>query len=679
MGQRFPFATFGGSGGGSSSAGSNGAGKKSASGLKPNTPANLIDLSDGSTVETGNADAQGKITFAFSPLPGRNYVVDGSVRLSAGSGAVVAPAAPTMTLTAGNGQVSIAWTDGATGGSAITSHKLYRGTVSGSLSLVGTITTASPYVDAGLTNGTAYFYQLTAVNGAGESVRSAEATTTPNAVTPFSLSQFPPAAILDRDPAVGVTTSLGKVTSFAAKQGTSTLVPTTANDQPTLITTTIAPAVPAIQFNGLTGGNRLAATDETFAEKWWDVLVLERPNANQNAVASEKRIMSTVRAGDGFTANVTLRNVTQDAEQDDLVFTDYGGGTGVGIPGVFPKASRRMFTIRSDYPQRYARSAIGESGPASGGASATGTQTRFGGFASTGGEAAFSLLRHTRLDAAQLPGNYEQLYNAILAEGLYAWQYGLVDLLPSDHPFKLRAPRSTDYYPHSLALWIMGTSIAKGWGDAMFTVVPNNALGTKIFSGGVGNTNSANNLTRFLAGNDIDTASSSGASIAIQRQRIFCCGDMATNDGGDGIPWDGAGGSKANIAAMVGPQETGQGVAAGGGRIIVTGFWYGNGNDGTGGLRSPFASAITKNQELKALYPNYFLDVGAALAADAAPGGLSPDAAAYAANVIPAAYRANGTDQLHLNTAGYTRAARIIVAFIQSKGWFPSIALPFAA
>jgi len=44
---------------------------------------------------------------------------------------VTAPDAPTVTLTAGDGQVTIAWVDGSDNGSAITSHKLYRGDGSG--------------------------------------------------------------------------------------------------------------------------------------------------------------------------------------------------------------------------------------------------------------------------------------------------------------------------------------------------------------------------------------------------------------------------------------------------------------------------------------------------------------------------------------------------------------------
>ncbi len=171
-------------GAGAGSATTDTSGRPSASGLKPGTSASLFNVTaGGGALETVTVDAQGKATFTTVKQPGQSYVIDGTARLDAGPGQVVAPAAPTMTLSAGNGQVTIGWADGANGGSAITSHGLYRGTTSGNLQLVGFITTGSPYVDTGLTNGTPYIYQLSAKNGAGESVRTAEATATPSAIT----------------------------------------------------------------------------------------------------------------------------------------------------------------------------------------------------------------------------------------------------------------------------------------------------------------------------------------------------------------------------------------------------------------------------------------------------------------------------------------------------------------
>jgi beta-lactamase superfamily II metal-dependent hydrolase len=89
------------------------------------------------------------------------------------------PAAPTgLTATAGNAQVSLSWT-AATGA---TSYYVKRATATGGpYTLVASGVTATTYTNTGLTNGTTYFYVVSAVNGAGESPNSNEASATPTA------------------------------------------------------------------------------------------------------------------------------------------------------------------------------------------------------------------------------------------------------------------------------------------------------------------------------------------------------------------------------------------------------------------------------------------------------------------------------------------------------------------
>ena len=99
-----------------------------------------------------------------------------------GSGApATAPAAPGLTATAGNAQVALSWTAPADGGSPITGYRLYRGTTSGSLSLYQSLGTGTTYTDTAVTNGTTYFYAVSAVNAIGEGSRSAERSATPTA------------------------------------------------------------------------------------------------------------------------------------------------------------------------------------------------------------------------------------------------------------------------------------------------------------------------------------------------------------------------------------------------------------------------------------------------------------------------------------------------------------------
>ena len=92
------------------------------------------------------------------------------------------PSAPTsLTATAGSGQVSLNWT--ASPGAS--SYNIYRGTSSGgeSSTAVATGVTGTSYNNTGLTNGTKYYYKITASNGSGTSGYSSEASATPAAVT----------------------------------------------------------------------------------------------------------------------------------------------------------------------------------------------------------------------------------------------------------------------------------------------------------------------------------------------------------------------------------------------------------------------------------------------------------------------------------------------------------------
>jgi fibronectin type 3 domain-containing protein len=89
-----------------------------------------------------------------------------------------APAAPqNLAATGGDQQVSLTWT----ASTGATSYNVKRAAVSG-----GPYTTvASPagatYTDTSLTNGTTYYYVVTAVNTVGESANSNQASATPNA------------------------------------------------------------------------------------------------------------------------------------------------------------------------------------------------------------------------------------------------------------------------------------------------------------------------------------------------------------------------------------------------------------------------------------------------------------------------------------------------------------------
>ena len=95
---------------------------------------------------------------------------------------VTVPAPPSgLVATAGNAQVSLSWTAAA----GATSYNVLRSTTKGSgYRSVATGVTSPSYVNTGLTNGTTYYYVVTATNSAGTSGYSNEASATPKVTVP---------------------------------------------------------------------------------------------------------------------------------------------------------------------------------------------------------------------------------------------------------------------------------------------------------------------------------------------------------------------------------------------------------------------------------------------------------------------------------------------------------------
>ena len=96
-----------------------------------------------------------------------------------GTGGGNPPSAPTgLTATAGDKQVSLTWN----ASSGATSYNVKRATTSGGPYTQVANATVTNDTDASLTNGTKYYYVVTAVNANGESGNSSEASATPNVV-----------------------------------------------------------------------------------------------------------------------------------------------------------------------------------------------------------------------------------------------------------------------------------------------------------------------------------------------------------------------------------------------------------------------------------------------------------------------------------------------------------------
>ncbi len=87
------------------------------------------------------------------------------------------PGAPgSLAATAGNAQISLTWT----AASGATGYRVHRGTASGGpYTIIQSNLAGTSFTNTGLTNGTAYYYVVTATNGAGEGPASNEASATP--------------------------------------------------------------------------------------------------------------------------------------------------------------------------------------------------------------------------------------------------------------------------------------------------------------------------------------------------------------------------------------------------------------------------------------------------------------------------------------------------------------------
>ena len=85
-----------------------------------------------------------------------------------------------LTVSAGDGQATLSWSPPADdGGSSVTNYTVYRGVASGLEDILARTPTVLTYTDLGLTNGVTYYYEVAAINKAGEGPKSNEANVTP--------------------------------------------------------------------------------------------------------------------------------------------------------------------------------------------------------------------------------------------------------------------------------------------------------------------------------------------------------------------------------------------------------------------------------------------------------------------------------------------------------------------
>jgi len=231
--------------------------------------------------------------FAATAVNNKIYVAGGGNNTSVLSSVeeftppVIIPSAPTgLTATAGNAAVDLSWSTVQNA----TSYQVKRATTEGGpYTTIASEITESTYTDTGLTNGTTYYYVVTAVNSAGESANSNEASATPQEPAPGVPTNLTAAAgdaqvVLSWDAVTGAagynvkraTTAGGPYTIIA-----SDVTELTYTDTGLTNGTTYYYVVSALNAGGeSTDSNEASATPERTGANW-AILVLTMTNGSE--------------------------------------------------------------------------------------------------------------------------------------------------------------------------------------------------------------------------------------------------------------------------------------------------------------------------------------------------------------------------------------------------------------
>lgn len=260
--------------------------------------------------------------------------------------ATTAPGAPTIgTATAGNASATLTWTAPASnGGSAITGYtvRAFAGTVlARTQAVTGNVGTV---VVTGLTNGTAYTFDVAAINAAGTGGFSARtAAFTPTAgdvVAPTVTARTPAAASVSVSQTANMTATFSEATTgvtgtnFQLRLGTSptaTVVPAVVSYNVLTRVATLNPSVTLtadrVYTASLTGirdaaGNTMANTTWTFTTGPNPTITAQTPASGATAVQRNSNVTATFsEAITGFTVagKVRIQRVSTGADVSSVV------------------------------------------------------------------------------------------------------------------------------------------------------------------------------------------------------------------------------------------------------------------------------------------------------------------------------------------------------------------------
>ncbi len=194
------------------------------------------------------------------------------------------PTTPTGLLaTVGNAQVILTWTASANA----TTYNLKRSATTGGPYTLLSSPSAASFTDTTVTNGTTYFYVVSAVNSAGESANSAEASAKPTAPTQVPAAPSGLMATAANTQVSLTWTASATATSYNVKRATTTGGPYTKIS---------SPSSPSFADTGLTNGNTyfyVASAVNSAGESANSAEVSAKPTAPAQAPATPTGLMAT--------------------------------------------------------------------------------------------------------------------------------------------------------------------------------------------------------------------------------------------------------------------------------------------------------------------------------------------------------------------------------------------------
>jgi fibronectin type 3 domain-containing protein len=225
---------------------------------------------------------------------------------SVGSSTNPPPAPTNVTATAGNGQVRLSWN----ASSGATSDNVKRSTTSGGPYTTIASPTTTSYTDTGVTNGTTYFYVVSAVNTAGESANSSQVSATPS-------GSVSPSVVLD-------SSSVGQGALGASSLSWSHTVGSGSN--PVLVVGVVGGCTPSVTYAGVSMTHAGQVFNNNQSPETTDLFVLTAPATGKNTVqVSYSGCTSDVEAG-----SISFTGVNQSTPLAHVT-TNYGSGSSAAV------------------------------------------------------------------------------------------------------------------------------------------------------------------------------------------------------------------------------------------------------------------------------------------------------------------------------------------------------------